>query len=102
MSASNQTQSGKKGGGRTVGIILLVVIILILAGVIAYLLVSRQPEEEESGGLRGTVVTPNNVQKVIEQMDQKASEESVAPGYYTVRMNYECREPGSEYERSVY
>ena len=81
MSASNQTQSGKKGGGRTVGIILLVVIILILAGVIAYLLVSRQPEEEESGGLRGTVVTPNNV--------QKASEESVAPGYYTVRMNYE-------------
>lgn len=89
MSASNQTQSGKKGGGRTVGIILLVVIILILAGVIAYLLVSRQPEEEESGGLRGTVVTPNNVQKVIEQMDQKASEELVAPGYYTVRMNYE-------------
>lgn len=90
MGAVNQTQSGKKGGIRTVGIILLVVIILILAGVIIFLLISRQPEEEGEN-MRGTVVTPNNVQEVIEQMDQKASEEMVAPGYYTVMMNYEWR-----------
>jgi len=91
MDKANQMQSEKKGGVRTAGIILLVAIILVLAGVIAYLLMFRQPEEEERGELRGTVVTPNNVQKVIEQMDQKTSEELVTPGYYTVRMNYEWR-----------
>jgi len=89
MSTADQTQSGKKGGMKTIGIILLVAVILVLAGIIIYLLMLRQPEEEKEGELRGTVVTPNNVQKVIEQMDQKTSEEPVAAGYYTVRMNYE-------------
>lgn len=87
MSMANQTQSEKKGGAKTVGIVLLVTIILVLAGIIVYLLISRQPEKEEEQ--RGVVVTPDNVQEVIEQMEQRASEEPVAPGYYTVRMNYE-------------
>ncbi|HBA50321.1 MAG TPA: hypothetical protein DCZ91_21515 [Lachnospiraceae bacterium] len=48
---------------------------------------TRQPEEEEEQ--RGIVVNQDNVGDVIEQMDQMASEEIVAPGYYTVSMNYE-------------
>lgn len=82
-------KKGKKGGVKAAGIIFLAVVFLVMAGTIIYLLMSRQPEEDEEGGLRGTIVTPNNVQAVIEEMEQKASEELVAPGYYTVRMNYE-------------
>lgn len=89
MGTANQTQSEKKGGGaRTVGIVLLVVIFLVMAGVIIYLLMSRQPEEKEEER-RGVVVTPNNVQEVMDQLEQRASEELTAPGYYTVWMNYE-------------
>lgn len=91
MSTTNQMQGEKKGGKKTVGFILLVVIILVLAGVIVYLLMSRQPEDEEDDGLRGTIVTPNNVEEVMGQMEQKASEDQVPVGYYTVRMNYEWR-----------
>lgn len=87
MSTANQTQSGKKGGARTVGIIFVLLIILVLIGIIIYLLLARKPEDENER--RNVVVTPDNVQDVIEEMEQKASEEFVAPGYYTVRMNYE-------------
>lgn len=89
MSTANQTQSEKKGGARTVGIVLLVVVILAMAGIIIYLLISRQPQEKEEEERRGVVVTPDNVQEVIDQMEQMASEELTAPGYYTVWMNYE-------------
>lgn len=82
-------KKGKKGGAKAAGIILLAVVFLAMAGMIIYLLMSRQPEKEEESGLRGTIVTPSNVQDVIEEMDQKTPEESVAAGYYTVRMNYE-------------
>lgn len=87
MSTENQTQKGKKGGAKAVGIILLVVLFLAMAGVIAYLLMARQPEEKEEER-RGTVVTPDNVQEVLNEMEQRASE-PVESGYYTVYMNYE-------------
>ena len=92
MSTANQVQSEKKGGMKTVGIVILSAIIVVLAGVIIYLIIPRQPEpeEDEAEGPRGTVVTPNNVQEVIDQMDQKATE-PVPAGYYTVMMNYEWR-----------
>lgn len=89
MSTVNQTQSEKKGGMKTVGIVILSAIIVVLVGVIVYLLIPRQPEEDETDGLRGTVVTPNNVQQVLEEMEQEASKEPVPAGYYTVMMNYE-------------
>lgn len=87
MSTENQTQGEKKGGTRTVGIVLLTAVFLAMAGMIIYLLISRQPEEKDEQ--RGVVVNQNNVEEVIAQMEQRASEELVAPGYYTVWMNYE-------------
>ncbi len=87
MSMANQTQSEKKGGAKTVSFVFLVAIILVLAGIVLYLLISRQQGADEEK--RGIVVTPDNVQEVMEQMEQKAFEEPVPLGYYTVRMNYE-------------
>lgn len=94
MSTVNQTQKEKKGGRKAVGIMILVAIFLVMAGTIIYLWMSRQPEEEKER--RGVVVTPDNVQEVIDEMEKKASEERVAPGYYTVRMNYEWHFSGRD------
>lgn len=88
MSTTEQTQSKRKGGAKTVGIIVLVGIFLVMAGMIIYLWTSRQPEEKEEER-RSVVVTPDNVQDVISQMEQRATEEQVEAGYYTVYMNYE-------------
>lgn len=89
MSTANQTQSKKKGGARVAVIIFLAFVFLAMAGAIIFLWMSRQPEEKEEEQRRGVVVTPDNVQEVIDEMAQKASEEPVASGYYTVYMNYE-------------
>ncbi len=83
MSTGNLNQEEKKGGKKTLSIVILVLIILVMAGVIAYLLMSRKPAEEER---RNVVVTPDNVEEVIQQMEE---EEYVAPGYYTVTMNFD-------------
>lgn len=82
MSAENLNQE-KKGGKKTLGIIILVCIILAMACVIVYLLMSRKPVEKER---RNEVITPDNVEEMIQQMEE---EEYVAPGYYTVTMNYD-------------
>ncbi|HCT89984.1 MAG TPA: hypothetical protein DF613_01175 [Lachnospiraceae bacterium] len=82
MSTANENQGEKKGGKKTVGIIILVLVILALIGVIIYLLQqSREPEER-----RNEVITPDNVEQIIGQMDEA---EFVEPGYYTVTMNYD-------------
>ena len=83
MSTGNLNPEEKKGGKKTLSIVILVLIILVMAGVIAYLLMSRKPAEEER---RNVVVTPDNVEEVIQQMEE---EEYVAPGYYTVTMNFD-------------
>lgn len=80
MTAEKMNRAGKKGGEKT-GIIILSAMLLVLVGVIVYLLMSHRPQEER----RNVVVTPNNVEEVIEKM---TVEEFVAPGYYTVTMNY--------------
>lgn len=88
MSTANSNQVRKKGEKRkegkskTVGIVILVIVILALVGVILYLLMSREPEEER----RNVVITPDNVEEVIAQMED---EEFVEPGYYTVTMSYD-------------
>lgn len=89
MGTANANQVKKKGEKRkegkskTVGIVILVVaVILALVGVIIYLLMSRQPEKER----RNIVITPDNVEEVIAQMEE---EDFVEPGYYTVTMNYD-------------
>ena len=83
MSTANLNQEEKKGGKKTFGIIILVCIILVMTCVIVYLLMSRKPVEKER---RNEVITPDNVQEMIQQMEE---EEYVAPGYYTVTMNYD-------------
>ena len=87
MSTENPNQEERKGGKKTLSIIILVVIILVMAGIIAYLLMSRKPLEEEQER-RNVVLTPDNVEEIIQQMEE---EEYVAPGYYTVTMNFEWR-----------
>ncbi len=84
MNTENTNQEEKKGGKKTLSIVILVVIILVMAGIIAYLLMSREPEKEEER--RNVVLTPDNVEEVIQQMEE---EEYVAPGYYTVTMNFD-------------
>lgn len=88
MSTEDRTQSKRKGGAGTVGIVFLIAVVFVMAGIIAYLLVSHQSEGDENER-RNIVITPDNVQEVIEQMTQTAPEELTAPGYYTVWMNYE-------------
>ena len=82
MSTANSNQAGKRGKKKTVGIVILIVVIFVLVGVILYLLMSREPEDKR----RNVVVTPDNVEDVIEQMED---EDFVDPGYYTVTMNYD-------------
>lgn len=84
MNTENTNQEEKKGGKKTLSIVILVVIILVMAGIIAYLLMSRESEKEEER--RNVVLTPDNVEEVIQQMEE---EEYVAPGYYTVTMNFD-------------
>lgn len=82
MSKANINQGGKREKSKIAGIIILVIIIFLLAGVIIYLLTSQKPEEER----RNVVVTKDNIEEVIAQMEE---EDFVAPGYYTVTMNYD-------------
>lgn len=70
-----QEQKKKKKGG-----ILVAIVIIVLIGVIIYLLLHRQPEPEKER--RGVLVTPENVEDVLEEADK-----SVPEGYYTVTMN---------------
>lgn len=82
MSKVNSNQGGKEGRKRT-SVIILILAILALVSVIVYLIMSREPTEKE---LRNEVITPDNVDEILEQMEEK---DFVAPGYYTVTMNYE-------------
>lgn len=84
MNTENTNQEEKRGGKKTLSIVILVIIILVMAGIIAYLLMSREPEKEEER--RNVVLTPDNVEEMIQQMEE---EEYVAPGYYTVTMNFD-------------
>lgn len=83
MSTENLNQEEKKGGKKVFGIAILVLIILVMAVIIAYLLMAQKPVEKER---RSVVVTPDNVEEMIQQMEE---EEFVAPGYYTVTMNFD-------------
>lgn len=78
-----QRQNKTKKGGFVLGII-AVAIITILIGVIIFLLLSRNTEPEEEK--RNVVVTPENVESVLDELVEK-KQETVAPGYYTATMN---------------
>ncbi len=71
-------QKKTRKGGFVIGV--AVVIIVILIGAIIYLLLSRNTEPEEKR--RNVVVTPENVESVLEELD-----DAQEAGYYTVTMN---------------
>lgn len=100
MDAAKSNQGEEKGVNKTVGVVVvLVIIILNLAGVIGWLLLARKPEEKEQ---RNVVMTPDNVQSVIEQMAEQG-QEPVPIGYYTVSMSYEWHfETGSKPSSDAY
>ena len=78
MSDTRKIDKAKKGGkGIIVVGIIAILIIAILIGVIIYLL---KPQEEEK---RNVVVTPENLEEVVEQM---ATAEYIEPGYYEASM----------------
>lgn len=74
-----ENNSGTKKGGMKIVIAIGAVVIVALIGVIVYLVIPKETEEK-----RNVVVTQDNVEEVIEQME---TAEAVEPGYYTVTMN---------------
>jgi hypothetical protein len=81
MAKQQDTNTSKS---RVIGICVAVVM-AALVGVIVYLLVTRTTGIKEEP--RNVVVTQNNVEKVLDNLEKMEESESVAPGYYTVTMN---------------
>ncbi len=73
-----QKQKKTRKGGFIIGIGIAILVILI--GIIIYLLLSRDAEPEKER--RNVVVTPENVESVLEELD-----DAKEAGYYTVTMN---------------
>lgn len=93
MSEENQAQKRGKGGAKAVYILGFSTVFLAMAGTIVYLLVSRQTEQpetmqEQREELRDVVVTEDNVDDLIKQMEEEAKAYT-PPGYYEVEMNFE-------------
>lgn len=80
-----QEQKKTRKGGLVFAGIAAAVIIVALLIVIIYLLLSRNTEPEEER--RNVVITPENVESVLQAMEESQKQESVAPGYYTVTMS---------------
>lgn len=82
MGKQTRRKKGKDGKGKLPLILCAVVITILLVVIIVLLLRGREDESEK----RNVVVTPDNVDEVIAEMDEA---EFVEPGYYTVNMNTE-------------
>ena len=77
-------QDTKTSRGLVIGICVAVVM-AALVGVIVYLLVTRTNGIKEEP--RNVVVTQDNAEKVLENLEKMEEIESVTPGYYTVTMS---------------
>lgn len=65
-----------------VGVVIIIIVIAVLVGVICYLMLGKEAEQEERSYNR--VVTPDNVEEIISQLD----EQDYTPiGSYEVKMN---------------
>jgi hypothetical protein len=89
MSSQTETSAGTRKGGRK-GIIIVIIIacvvVAVLAGVIIYLLSTRDQGQDEEKEMRNVVVSQDNLQEQIGNMD---SMDYVEPGYYTASMTNE-------------
>ncbi len=78
VSNQKDKDNGKKGG--KIAIAICIIVIIVLLGVVLYLLFGRKEEPLN----RNVVVNEDNVEKVLEELDEK---ESVPVGYYETIMN---------------
>lgn len=78
----------KKDSNKTM-MIIMGAVIAVMAGVIV-VLAMRKPAEEEREPMRNVVVTPDNLDEVIEQINER---DFTMPGYYTVNMATEWHFP---------
>jgi len=83
MNSTENKNSQKKGGMKPV-IIIGALVIVALVVVIVVLLKQKNAQNEQKEEKRDVIVTQDNVEEIIEQMD---TEEFMEPGYYTVTMN---------------
>lgn len=83
--SKGEREQNKKGKGGNKGAVIVtvvaVVVIIALIGVIVFLL---QPQEEEEKR-RNVVITPENIEEILEEIENEQS--MVSSGYYTVTMN---------------
>lgn len=77
----SENTNSKGSNGLKIAIAVGVVVIIALLGVVIFLLVGRGKEEPEK---RNVVVTKDNVDEVVEEMD---NQEYIEPGYYEASMN---------------
>lgn len=79
------SQQAKKGKGSLVIGIAVGVVVGALVGIIIYLLVTRDAKPKEE--LRNVVITQENAERILEDINESGNTAAVAPGYYTVTMN---------------
>jgi hypothetical protein len=88
-STATGSNSGKGGKGLVVGIVVAVIVILALVGVIIFLVLTKSKDapapiaEEQTEERRNVVVTPDNVEEVIEKMNE---EQFTEPGFFETSM----------------
>lgn len=80
MSEQEKKQTGK---GLLVVIIIAIVVVAVLIGVIIFLVVGQNTKKEDK---RQVLVTEDNVEEVVKELEEQEEVEKVAPGYYTVTM----------------
>jgi len=81
MSEQEKKQTGK--GILVIGVIAIVVV-AALVGVIIFLLVKQQAPKKEDK--RQVLVTEDNVEEVVQELEEREEIEMNRPGYYTVTM----------------
>lgn len=81
-------KSEKKDSNKTMMAVMGGVIVLMAAAIVVLML--RKPAEEEQEPMRNVVVTPENLDEVIGQINER---DFTTPGYYTVNMATEWHFP---------
>lgn len=89
VKTEKDSQGSEKNNSNKTMIIVMGVVIALMAVAIAALAM-RKPAEEEQEPMRNVVVTPENLDEVIEQINER---DFTMPGYYTVNMATEWHFP---------
>lgn len=74
-----------------VGVAVVIIVIVVLLGIICYLMLGKEAEQDERSYNR--VVTPDNVEEIINQLDEQ---EYTPIGSYEVKMNTNWKFPDGE------